>query len=118
MLEFDLLRKASKKEAQERAGYDDAQWKEFYNITKAEMDELVAGNPDITWTTVPKDELSKIHESVNGKLRTIQIPEIKKDVFEWRMARGLQDKASTKAKKRAKIAAKAGTSPSQDDERE
>lgn len=30
MLEFDLLRKASKKEAQERAGYDDAQWKEFY----------------------------------------------------------------------------------------
>lgn len=60
------------------------------------MDELVAGNPDITWTTVPKDELSKIHESVNGKLRTIQIPEIKKDVFEWRMARGLQDKASSK----------------------
>ncbi|EOA87744.1 uncharacterized protein SETTUDRAFT_168889, partial [Exserohilum turcica Et28A] len=79
------------------------------NITKAEINDLVEENPDVSWPTVPGDVLASIFDRVNAQLRAENIPEVQYDVFSWRMARAISYRNTSNSKPRAKSATASAT---------
>jgi hypothetical protein len=110
MLAFTLGKRAGVAQAQAAAKYNDFQYKSFrvgycslpcmactkprQTITHEAATNLLERNARWTrWTNVPSDVKTETLRSVNAKLAKEQIPEIRGDVFDWRMSKALPDAA-------------------------
>ncbi|CAN9251639.1 unnamed protein product [Alternaria alternata] len=96
MLPFDLKKNAKTREAQAHAGLSKPQWVKFYRYTTVEADRLLEADPELTWPSIPDDVLAEMHSRVNGQLAKEGIPEVRYDVFSWRMARAIQYRTARK----------------------
>ncbi|KAH8644024.1 hypothetical protein IG631_01488 [Alternaria alternata] len=92
MLPFDLKKNAKTREAQVHAGLSKPQWR----YTTVEVDRLLEADPDLTWPSIPDDVLAEVHSRVNSQLAKEGIPEVRYDVFSWRMARAIQYRTARK----------------------
>jgi hypothetical protein len=64
--------------------------------TTVEADRLLEADPELTWPSIPDDVLAEMHSRVNGQLAKEGIPEVRYDVFSWRMARAIQYRTARK----------------------
>jgi hypothetical protein len=64
--------------------------------TTVEADRLLEADPELTWPSIPDDVLAEMHSRVNGRLAKEGIPEVRYDVFSWRMARAIQYRTARK----------------------
>ncbi|KAJ5021891.1 hypothetical protein J3E72DRAFT_401031 [Bipolaris maydis] len=119
MQAFELKKNATTREAQEKVGYTQLQWDRFYYITKAEIDTLVKANPGIKWSEVKANDVEEMHSRVNAQLQAEHIPEVRYDVFRWRMARAIQNQRPNASNKGgAKAAKTAAAAPDKDAEQD
>ncbi|EMD86591.1 hypothetical protein COCHEDRAFT_1146333, partial [Bipolaris maydis C5] len=89
---FAIGRNAKVKEARTRSDYDEFQWHLFYKITKGEVDALPQDECYYHFKTIPEQKMEQILASTQSKLREKSIPEIKQDVFDWRVARLIHER--------------------------
>ncbi|XP_014553207.1 hypothetical protein COCVIDRAFT_108357 [Bipolaris victoriae FI3] len=119
---WGLKKKATKSEAQKDAGHTQPQWDRFYYITKTEIDALVKDNPGIKWSEVKANDVEEMYGRVNAQLKAEDIPEVRYDVFRWRMARAIQnqrEKGKCSGMPKGSTAAETGAAgPNQDAEQE
>ncbi|CAN9249640.1 unnamed protein product [Alternaria alternata] len=93
MLPFDLKKNAKTREAQAHAGLSLTSLQRY---TTVEADRLLEADPELTWPSIPDDVLAEMHSRVNGQLAKEGIPEVRYDVFSWRMARAIQYRTARK----------------------
>ncbi|KAF2844219.1 hypothetical protein T440DRAFT_559742 [Plenodomus tracheiphilus IPT5] len=89
-----LSKRACVADAQSASGYNYFQYKTFNAISHEAARNLLERDASWTkWTRVPRYIKVEIEVWVNNQLAEQNIPRIREDVFDWRMARALPDAA-------------------------
>jgi hypothetical protein len=108
---FPTQKNAKAKEVQDSAGHNTIQWNRFYvrcvlislhmfcvnayfgtqYLTKKEARILVQEDCDFRWPSIPANKKIALFERVKAQLAAEEIPEVRDDIMEWRMAHAVRD---------------------------